>query len=178
MTEHDQQKGALCMRDPNTGMPEILRAKKPGTMKTTTSIKKKSTQKKKIPKEGTRKYTKKEGPKRETKKEIFDRRIKSRHMYTKEEQRFIYFYRYILDMKPVDCHKFFNEYFGHNLGPVALNQLAGRMKNLQPDDVVNWKHTEDWAIGVNSTVDSDDTIDSDGESTDGDLTDLDEDNDL
>lgn len=45
MTEHNQQKGVLCMRDPNVGIPEILRAKKPSPVKTAASIKRKYTQK-------------------------------------------------------------------------------------------------------------------------------------
>lgn len=50
MTEHDQQKGVLCMKDPNTGVPEILRAKKPGAVGAAASIKRKYTQKVPSPK--------------------------------------------------------------------------------------------------------------------------------
>ena len=55
-------------------------------------------------------------------------------------------------MSRLATQQFFNEYFGHN-PPIARNcidQAYDRLKRTLPDDIIDVRHTEDWAVGGKS----------------------------
>ena len=55
-------------------------------------------------------------------------------------------------MSRLATQQFFNEYFGHN-PPTARNcidQAYDRLKRTLPDDIIDVRHTKDWAVGGKS----------------------------
>lgn len=78
----------------------------------------------------------------------------TRHMYTNEQQRFIWYHRDILKMSAKEVHKSFYDYFSTEVAVSVdgLNQLAGRLRRVQSPEVVSAKNTEIWAIPVSHGV--------------------------
>lgn len=75
-------------------------------------------------------------------------RHRRRHIYTNEEQRFVWFYRYVLLMDSLQTYKMFQKYFNvPGLKRGTLKQLAARLHLQQREEVVKARNTEPWAVG-------------------------------
>lgn len=76
----------------------------------------------------------------------------TRHMYTNEQHRFVWYHRDILKMPAKETHKKFYNHYSTNVAVSvdSLNQLAGRLRRIQSPEVVLAKNTEAWALPAGS----------------------------
>lgn len=76
------------------------------------------------------------------------KKIPSRHMYTNEQYRFIWYHREVLRMSAVKTHEAFHAYFDPEVSVSVdgLNQLVGRLRRVQPKEVISAKNKEPWAM--------------------------------
>ncbi|KAL0635802.1 hypothetical protein Q9L58_005235 [Maublancomyces gigas] len=74
----------------------------------------------------------------------------ARHMYTIEEQRFVWYHRDIKKMSAKMVHKNFYDYFNPEVAVSvdSLTQLAGRIRRTQPREVVSCVSGERWDIAA------------------------------
>lgn len=72
----------------------------------------------------------------------------SRHMYTNEQHRFVWFHREILKFSAIKTHSIFHSYFKPDvaISVDGLNQLFGRLRRTQPKEVLSTANHEPWAV--------------------------------